>query len=351
MKNCKAIVCSLLAAFAASTASAALQNAITIPWEGDVTKFHTAVAGQQIILKGVLEATNPSVSFASYGVPQTVTFTTLDTSCGGAGTYTFLINGVAVATSVPPGNCSCGPGGETISISGSTLSNAWIAASPAIVEVQYSGGYYVSWVQAYLDWGGGTNYTDCMYVAEGSACGNYNLCSGYSSSSFDVTLDVANIVNANPTSVQYQWNPGDGSAFSALTAASVTPGTPMPVSLNYTYSGSPGTPYVAWLIASDGTTTISNRYLVMLQPAGLDANINIGIDNGLWWLYQNATFSDGVHGNFLTYDGSPCVALTGYSGQVHAGPPPPWSRPLRSTEVCKRGTGIRTPTPRLWLTA
>jgi hypothetical protein len=184
MKNCKAIACSLLTVFFASAASAGLQNAITVPWEGDITKFHTAVAGQQIILKGVLWATNPPT----------------------------------------------------------------------------------------------------------------------------------------PTSVSYQWNPGDGSAFTTLATVSVTPGTPYPVSLNYTYSGSAGTPYVAWLIASDGTVTISNRYLVMLQAPSLDANINIAIDDGLWWLYQNATFSSGSSGVFQTFDGSPCAAWTSYAGMFHASP-------------------------------
>jgi hypothetical protein len=329
MKNCKAIICCLLAtipAFIASTASAALQNAITVPWEGDVTKFHTVVSGQPITLKGVLWATNPPISYTSYGVPQAVTFTLFDTggTCGYDGEFTFLINGIEVATNGLDPSCTCTPPVDTVTVSGATLSNAWTAASPPIVEVQYSGGPYVSWVEAYLDWGGGTNYTDCMFVAPGNSCGDSSyVCSYYTSSAFDVTLNVGNIVNPTPTSVQYQWNPGDGNAYSSLVSASVVPGTPYPAPLTYTYSGSAGTPYVAWLIASDGTTTISNRYLVMVQPAGLDANINMGIDNGLWWLYQNANFSDGSSSslyNYLTYDGSPCAGWTSYGSEVHAGP-------------------------------
>jgi hypothetical protein len=168
MKNCKAIVCSLLSLFVASNASAALSNVIPIPWEGDVTKFHTAVSGTAVTLKGLIKTT----------------------------------------------------------------------AS---------------------------------------------------------------------TSIQYQWNFGDGSAYSTL--ATQTVDTRLPVSTTHTYTGSVGTPFVAWLIGTDGTTTLSNQYLVQIQAPGVDANINIAIDNGLWYLYKQGNYvpAGSTATSFNTMDQTACV--------------------------------------------
>ena len=326
MKNSKAIICSLLSVFAATAASASLNNAITVPWEGDVTKFHTAVAGQQIILKGVLVATNPPATLASVGTPDSLTFEMLDDIYypgNPPGTYTFNVNGVFVGSDVESSDTyDCYPGVHTVTVTGSTLSNAWNAASPPTIEVIYSGGCYVSAVDWFLDYGG-TDYTkNFIFLASGhnSSSTDY-ICDGNSCAAFDITNTVtdASVQNPNPTTVQYQWNPGDGNPFSTLTTVSVPPGgTGYPVELDYTYSGSPGTPYVAWLIASDGSTTISNRYLVMLQTAGLDANINIAIDNGLWYLYQESAYSDGKTYPFYTFNSTPCVNWQVQNGYVNA---------------------------------
>jgi hypothetical protein len=306
--------------FFAHAASAGLQNAITVPWEGDITKFHTAVAGTNIILKGVLWATNPIVKL---GILDSLGFQTLATACGADTSFIFKLNGVDVGTNIPPAAvCSCEPGYQTFVLSGAALTSAWNLASPPTVEVIYPGGGYFS-SAAYVLTYGGIEYTNPILMVPGhTSVSDPDLCDGsystYTAAGFDVTNTIVAPTSAAPTSVQYQWNPGDGSAFSALTTVSVPVGTPYPVSLNYTYSGSAGTPYVAWLIASDGTTTISNRYLVMLQTPGLDANVNIAIDDGLWWLYRNGTWSNGTNGDFQTFDGSPCFVETGYSGSAHA---------------------------------
>jgi len=170
MKNCKTIISSLLTGFVVMSASADISNVIPIPWEGDVTKFHTAVTGQAITVKGLIKTTDTS-------------------------------------------------------------------------------------------------------------------------------------------SFQYQWNFGDGSPFTALTSLSGQ--TRYLVSTTHAYTGSVGTPFVAWLIATNPTTTtaISNQYLVQIQAAGLDANINIAIDNGLWFEYQRGNYvpAGSTATSFNTFDQTACV--------------------------------------------
>jgi hypothetical protein len=168
MKSCKAIICSLLSLFVAYDASATLSNVIPVPWEGDVTKFHTTVSGTNITIKGLLKTTDT-------------------------------------------------------------------------------------------------------------------------------------------TAIQYQWNFGDGSPFTTLITLSGN--TRYKVSTNHVYTGAVGTPYVAWLIATDGTTTSSNQYLVQAQAAGLDANINMAIDAGLWFLYQQGNYvpAASTATSFNTMDKSFCV--------------------------------------------
>jgi hypothetical protein len=174
MKVCKAIICSLLSVFAASNALATLSNVIPVPWEGDVTLFHTAITGQAITLKGLIKTTDT-------------------------------------------------------------------------------------------------------------------------------------------TSIQYQWNFGDGSGGTSLTPLSGS--TRYPVSTTHAYTGSVGTPFVAWLIATDGTTTISNQYLVQIQAAGLDANINIAIDNGLWFIYKQGNYvpAGSIATSYNTMDQTACVWWDSYN--------------------------------------
>ena len=58
--SCAVVVLLLLTA---GTASAAVDKVICVPWQGDVTKHHTALSGQNVKLKGVIKTTDTSAVY------------------------------------------------------------------------------------------------------------------------------------------------------------------------------------------------------------------------------------------------------------------------------------------------
>ena len=83
----------------------------------------------------------------------------------------------------------------------------------------------------------------------------------------------------------YYWEFGDGdaSAPAAITDSSNLAAT-------HTYSGDPGTLFVARLHVTDaGGESSSDDYRVIVRDRTLDVEVNKAIDDGLWWLYTQRT--------------------------------------------------------------
>jgi len=84
----------------------------------------------------------------------------------------------------------------------------------------------------------------------------------------------------NLSGASYEWDFGDGSAKATGTIAG-----PGPIEVAHTYTGSVGTPYVARLTIRDTTgQSASDTYPVTIRGKNLTAEINVAIDDGLWFL-------------------------------------------------------------------
>ena len=129
------------------------------------------------------------------------------------------------------------------------------------------------------------------------------------------------ITTTDTSTIYYRWQPGDGSPLAAVQTLSGL--TKYNVEFDHVYSGAVGTPFTALLEVDDVDASMANAvgdtYLVKIEEPGLDAEINIAIDNGLWWLYQS-TYN---HSLFYTFDGSPFLVfyrLGSYSNNYFASP-------------------------------
>ena len=95
--------------------------------------------------------------------------------------------------------------------------------------------------------------------------------------------------------VAWEWNFGDGSP--PLTgSAIVTDSYPCPISATHAYTGPDGSIYVATLTVTAGLESKSDTYLIRIEPYDLAVQVNVAIDEGLWWLYnqQNRYSSAGT---------------------------------------------------------
>jgi PKD domain len=83
--------------------------------------------------------------------------------------------------------------------------------------------------------------------------------------------------------IEYSWNPGDGSP---LVVGTVT--NQYSVEATHTYTGAPGTVFTATLTLEDTSTGESDsaNYFVALQSKTLETEVNIAIDEGLWYLHK-----------------------------------------------------------------
>jgi hypothetical protein len=121
------------------------------------------------------------------------------------------------------------------------------------------------------------------------------------------------IKTTDTTPVYYQWSYGDGTT-SAITTLSGS--TKYNVAAPYTYTAANETPFTATLQVSN-TNSISNpfavvmssNFLVKIEASSQNALINIAIDNGLWWLYNQANKGSYYNAGYLpqAYDGSPVM--------------------------------------------
>jgi PKD repeat protein len=84
----------------------------------------------------------------------------------------------------------------------------------------------------------------------------------------------------------YQWDFGDGTGSGVLTVTN-----PYDLSVAHTYPDAPsGTPFTATLTVTDTAgNTGSATYPVIVRPLNLTTEINVAIDEGLWYLHQTQT--------------------------------------------------------------
>ncbi len=303
-------VCLILIAFTqCSLAATQIDNVRCIPWQGDPSKHHTAISGQEVLLKGVVDAS-----------------VTADTG-----------------TENP-------------------LEPYWNTDSDNVIRVVYNGTTYISWVRVKITTGDSST-TECVYDYLGGGCDEMNLCTAsYSAASFDSTVTVGsgevpdsilfesinscysgtftfylngtqigsaatnpsvectcspalqtidpfNTDAGAPVTVWYKWNFGDGteSAVQELTAVS-----PFNVEINHTYTAAQGTPFTAQLMVDPVDNSMANavtdNYLVRVEEDSLDYRVNIVIDEGLWYLYKNQ-LTDGVEST----NDLPVAAWSSYS--------------------------------------
>ncbi|MEM7000739.1 MAG: PKD domain-containing protein, partial [Pseudomonadota bacterium] len=86
--------------------------------------------------------------------------------------------------------------------------------------------------------------------------------------------------------VTYQWDFGDGTQSAVLNVTD-----PYDLGIVHTYpAASSGTPFVATLTVTDSAgNTGSATYNVVVKPKNLTTEINISIDEGLWYLHKEQT--------------------------------------------------------------
>ena len=84
---------------------------------------------------------------------------------------------------------------------------------------------------------------------------------------------------------EFWWDYGDGGS-SAIT----TVGNPNNLEWTHAYTGGSGTIYTARLYVRDKTTgeTANGTYFVAVRDKTLDVEVNVAIDEGLWWIFKSA---------------------------------------------------------------
>ena len=95
---------------------------------------------------------------------------------------------------------------------------------------------------------------------------------------------VAHGVAAGATA---SWDPGDGSGPIAITPNPDANGFDFALETLYTYpDAAPGTPFTATLEVCNGAECDSDTYRIVVRARTLDVEINIAIDEGLWYLHK-----------------------------------------------------------------
>jgi RHS repeat-associated protein len=127
-----------------------------------------------------------------------------------------------------------------------------------------------------------------------------------------------------PIPFEYTWDFGDGSAPLAQTVSDAAP--VYNLEAIHAYNGAENTPFTATVrvTLSDGTV-LSDTYSLLLRPKNLDTEVNVAIDEGLWWLHQNqvrATGSDSIeYGSWRSYVAASASAVQafGINGHIASG--------------------------------
>ncbi len=105
--------------------------------------------------------------------------------------------------------------------------------------------------------------------------------------------------------ITYTWDFGDGSP-----VASGTVGDRYAIEATHTYTGVVGTVFVATLTVTNTTApppnSTSKPYFVAVRAKSLDVEVNVAIDEGLWYLHKTLyrySTSGLDHGSWILYEG------------------------------------------------
>jgi hypothetical protein len=106
--------------------------------------------------------------------------------------------------------------------------------------------------------------------------------------------------------IKYSWSFGDGSADTAFAAVADR----YALEASHTYTGAVGTIYTATLTVQDTGSAAPNtgtaNYFVVIQDKSLSVEVNVAIDEGLWYLHKNMSRS----GNYGYWGGYNAVTPT-----------------------------------------
>lgn len=144
--------------------------------------------------------------------------------------------------------------------------------------------------------------------------------SKYHTAFSDTSVTLKGVIKTTDTStIYYKWVYGDGSS----DAGSLSGSTKYNVPASHTYTGAMGSPFAATLQVStnasmtDPVPVTCNYKVILEDSASLDANINVAIDKGLWWLYTNNNTDPYLY----SYNGQPVMAWYQWSsGNFWASP-------------------------------
>ncbi|MCP4090940.1 MAG: PKD domain-containing protein, partial [Gammaproteobacteria bacterium] len=111
-----------------------------------------------------------------------------------------------------------------------------------------------------------------------------------------VTTTLKGVVYSLRAPLTYEWDFGDGSS---VVSGTVT--NKRIIQADHVYNGVEGQPFVATLTVTDADgRQSSDNYLLRIRADSLDIEINMAIDEGLWWLHSNQNqgeFAAGTYGN------------------------------------------------------
>ena len=108
------------------------------------------------------------------------------------------------------------------------------------------------------------------------------------------TTTLKGTADQQGNNVTYTWDFGDGSA-----VATGTVGNKYVIEAPHVYNGATGTIYTARLTVTNQTTgdTGTQTYFVAIRDKTLQIEVNVAIDNGLWYLHKNLNRYNDSFGN------------------------------------------------------
>jgi hypothetical protein len=99
---------------------------------------------------------------------------------------------------------------------------------------------------------------------------------------------TSDVYTSGSVTIQYSWDFGDGTPATAF--ANVTSGNYYSLEVSHTYSGAVNTVYTARLtVKNNSGESASKEYYVQMRAKSLDVEVNIAIDEGLWYLHKDMT--------------------------------------------------------------
>ncbi len=105
--------------------------------------------------------------------------------------------------------------------------------------------------------------------------------------------------DSQPGSLTYTWDFGDGSAQETGTVSNA-----YAIETTHVYTGVEGKLYTASITVKDNEgNTHSDTYPIVIRGEKIDTEINVAIDDGLWWLHKNQYRNPGdyYHGRWSSY--------------------------------------------------